>query len=184
MTAATAAAENAVKQGAVLSALRKLGLPNELLSTADYSVEPQYRYIQNKDPIITGYIVTNTVIAEIHDIKQVGPVIDASLGAGANMISSLDFYSSNISLSRLQAITAGVKKAHAEADAAAKATGGSLGNVVSIDIEGETGSQPIPMYARTMSKSADMAATPISPGQQLLMVKVFTKWQFIPGPSR
>src|SRR6185312_7116725 len=81
-TAAAAAAANATKQNAVLSSLRKLGLSNEQLSTADYNVNPEYRYEQNQDPVLTGYMVTNTVLADIRDVSQVGKILDAALGSG------------------------------------------------------------------------------------------------------
>jgi uncharacterized protein YggE len=183
-TAAAAASSNATKQNAVIAALRKIGIPNERLSTTDYTVEPNYRYEQNKEPTLVGYVVTNTIVADIQDTKQVGPVLDAALGAGANMISSLDFYASNTTDARKQAIADAVAKARSEADAAARAAGGTLGGVIDIDIGGDYAPPPRPMYAKTMA-SADMAAaTPINPGQQTLTVVVSTRWQFIPSGGR
>jgi uncharacterized protein YggE len=179
MTAAAAATDNTKKQSSVLSSLRKLGIPNERLSTTNYSVEPQYRYAQNKDPVLTGYIVTNTVVADIYDIKKIGPSIDAALSSGANIISSLDLYASNTSIARRQAIEEGIEKARGEAEAAARALGGSLGNVISIDIDAEPSSSPRPMYARAMAAGGDVGSTPINPGQQTLTVRVSTRWQFV-----
>jgi uncharacterized protein len=178
-TAATAASENAKKQSVLLSSLRKLGFSNEQLSTSDYNVESQYRYEQNKDPILTGYTVTNTVMVDIKDVKQVGATIDAALGSGANMISSLDFYASNTTEARQQAITEAVKKARGEAEAAAKAAGGNLGAVIDITVSSDYQQPPRPMYAKAMGVSGD-AATPITPGQETLTVAIFGRWKLVP----
>jgi uncharacterized protein len=94
-TAAAAAAENANKQQAVLSALRALGLGNDQLSTINYNVYPEQRYEQGKEPVIVAYNVTNTILVDVRKLTQVGPVIDAALAHGANMITSLQFYASN-----------------------------------------------------------------------------------------
>jgi uncharacterized protein YggE len=64
--------------------------------------------------------VTNTVLAEVRRLNQVGPVIDAALSRGANMITSLQFYASNTETARRTAIAAAIEKARADAEAAAE----------------------------------------------------------------
>ena len=182
-TAVEAAAKNATKQTAVLDALRKLGIPNERLSTSDYSVQPNYRYEPNQDPILSGYNVTNTVIAELHDLTQVGKVIDAAIANGSNMISSLDFYASNTDTARQTALTMAIAKAKIQAAVAARAAGGSIGGLLELSISDETGSPnppPRPMYKAMAMDAA--APTPINPGQQSVIVSVYTRWQFVATP--
>lgn len=180
-TAAAAAAENATKTQAVLAALRGLGLGNDQLSTINYNVNPEQRYEPNKEPVIVGYTVTNTVLAEVRRLNQVGPVIDAALSRGANMITSLQFYASNTEAARRTAIAAAVEKARADAEAAARAARGTLGTLIEINIG--VYSPPIQpmmmaMKQREMSAQAD---TPINPGQDTLTVDVTTRWRFIPA---
>ena len=181
-TAAAAAADNATKQNAVLSALRALGLTNEQLSTTGYSVNPEYRYDPNRPPTLTGYTVTNTVLADIHDLKQIGKVLDTALANGSNMISSLDFYASNTDAARRKALAEAVVKARADAEVAARAAGGSLGPLMHLNVGGG-GSYPPPprpmFAAKTMAQSAD---TQINPGQQTLTVSVSADWRFTPNP--
>ncbi len=124
-TAEAAATDNARKQNAVLASLRALGMTNEQLSTTGYSVSPEYRYPQNEAPVLTGYAVTNTILADVHDIKQVGKVLDTALSSGSNLISSLDFYASNTDAARNKALADAVAKARAQADIAARAAGGA-----------------------------------------------------------
>jgi uncharacterized protein YggE len=182
-TAAAAAAENATRSRAVLDALAKLGLPREQLGTEGYSVSPELRY--DKDggsPRVTGYVVTNTVHAETHRVEQAGAMIDAALGAGANLINSLSFYASSIDVPRREAIGAAVASARADAEAMARAAGGTLGSLLEMSTQGAT-MPPRPMYDMAMArgKLAQAEPTPINPGLQTVTVFISARWQFVPA---
>lgn len=180
-TAAAAAAENATKQQSVLAALRALGLPNDQLSTINYNVYPEQRYEQGKEPVIVGYNVTNTILADVRKLSQVGPVIDAALSHGANMITSLQFYASNTEAARRIAIAEAIGKARADAEAAARAAHGSLGTLIEINLGAYAPPPPRPMIMMRGAASMAQADTPINPGEQTLSVDVSTRWRFIPG---
>ena len=177
-TASEAAAQNATKQQAVLAALRALGLSNDQLSTVNYQVYPEQRYEQGKDPVVTGYNVTNTVVADIRRLDQVGKVIDAALSHGANLISSLQFYSSNTEAARRTAIANAIIAARADAEAAARAAGGTLGGLLEINVMAF--SPPVPMMARQNVLASD-AQTPINPGDETVAINVVTRWRFQGG---
>jgi uncharacterized protein YggE len=179
-TAAAAAAENANKQQAVLTALRALGLGTDQLSTINYNVYPEQRYEQGKEPVIIAYNVTNTILADVRKLTQVGPVIDAALAHGANMITSLQFYASNTETARRTAIGTAIEKARADADAAAKAAHGTLGTLLEINIGSYSPPPPRPMMMMAR-KDAAQADTPINPGEETLAVEVSTRWRFLPG---
>ncbi len=179
-TASAAASQNATKQNAVLASLRALGMSNEQLSTTNYSVNPEYRYEQNKSPVLVGYAVTNTILADVRDLKMLGKVLDTAIGNGADMVSSLDFYSSNTDSARKTAIAAAVEKAHAEAEVAARAAGGTLGTLLTLNIEGAGQYPPPPRPMMRMAASAGADATPINPGEQTLTLSVSVQWRFIP----
>jgi uncharacterized protein len=181
-TAAAAASENAQRTRAVLDALASLGLPKEQLSTQGYTVYPETRYDTNGgSPRVTGYVVTNTVRAETHRPEQAGAIVDASLGAGANLINSLSFFASSIDAPRRQAIAEAVGNARADAEAMAKAAGGSLGSLLELSTQGPT-IPPRPMYDVAMrASSAKAVPTPVNPGEQTVSVYVNARWQFVPG---
>lgn len=179
-TAAAAAAENANKQQAVLSALRALGLGNDQLSTINYNVYPEQRYEQGKEPVIVAYNVTNTILAEVRKLTQVGPVIDAGLSHGANMITSLQFYASNTEAARRTAIATAIEKARADAEAAARAARGTLGTLLEINIGAYSPPPPRPMMMMAQKDMA-RAETPINAGEETLAVEVSTRWRFHPG---
>ena len=180
LTAAAAAAENAIRQQAVLGALRSLGLGNDQLSTINYNVYPEQRYEQGKEPVIVAYNVTNTILADVRKLDQVGPVIDAALSHGANMITSLQFYASNTEAARRSAIATAIEKARADAEATARAARGSLGTLLEISIGAYSPPPPRPlMMVRTAAIA--QADTPINPGEEMLSVEVSTRWRFITG---
>jgi uncharacterized protein YggE len=178
LTAAAAATENATKQKAVFDALRALGLESDQLSTVNYSVIPQQRYEPNKDPIITGYNVTNTLLVDVRKLSQVGPVIDAALAKGANMITSLQFYASNTEDARRTAITSAIRKARLDAEAAAAAAGGSVGALLEVNIGAYYAPPPRPMVMARAVAGGE-ADTTINPGEQTLSVDVNTRWRFL-----
>lgn len=182
-TAAAAASENARRTAAVLDALGKLGLPKSQLSTEGYTVYPETRYDQNgQSPRVTGYVVTNTVRAETHRPEQAGAIVDAALGAGANMINGLSFYASSIDAPRREAIADAVASARADAEAMARAAGGSLGALIELSTQGPT-VPPRPMYdVSVMSRKAEAAVpTPVNPGEQTINVYISARWQFVPS---
>jgi len=182
VTAASAAAENATKQQAVLSALKALGLTDDQLSTINYNVYPEQRYEQGKEPVIVAYNVTNTILADVRKLSQVGPVIDAALAHGANMITSLQFYASNTEAARRSAIASAIDRARADAEAAARAAHGTLGSLLEVSIGSSSPPPPRPMMmARAVAGGVAQADTPINPGDETLSVEVSTRWRFLPA---
>jgi uncharacterized protein YggE len=181
-TAAAAASDNARRTRAVLDALAKLEIPREQLGTEGYSVYPEMRYDTNGgSPRVTGYVVTNTVRAETHRVEQAGAIIDAALGAGANLINGLSFYASSIDEPRRAAVALAVASARADAEAMARAAGGSVGALLELSTQGPT-IPPRPMFeVAARAQMAKAEPTPVNPGQQTVTVFVSARWQFVPG---
>ena len=182
-TAAAAARENARKQQAIIDTVRALGIPREQISTTQFNVHPEMRHIpQSGRSEITGYAVNNTVRIEIRQLDQVAGVIDAALAKGANQINSLDFIVSNADEPRRRALTQAIERARLDADAMARAAGGSLGALLELS----TGYTAIPIPRREMAMAAAGraqadVATPIEPGEEVIRAVVTARWQFVPG---
>ena len=180
-TAGQAGTENARRQRAVLDTLKKLGLLETQLSTVGYSVTPEMRY-DGKQPQVTGYVARNVVQANVGRIDQVGTLIDGALGAGANMVNSLRFFSSRADEGRRLALADAVSKARSDAEAMAKAAGGALGSLIEMSTSGTVR----PMYDEVAQPArmaaADSAPTPIDPGEQTITVFVSARWAFLPSP--
>lgn len=180
-SAAAAATENARKQKAVIDVLRALGLTANDISTINFNVFPEQRYEANREPVLIGYNVTNTVHVDVNSLALVGPVIDAALAKGANMVTSLQFFASNTENARREAIASAIQKARADAEAAARAAGGSLGSLLEINIGTYFAPPPRPMMEMQTRAVSQDVATPINPGDQTISVDVSTRWNFVAG---
>ena len=180
-TAAAAAADNAQRQRAVLDTLRKLGFTPEQLSTSNYSVQPDMQYDpEGRTARVVGYVVSNTVRVELRQVDRAGQVIDAALAKGANQVHGLGFYLSDPGPARRAAIADAMTRARQDAEALARAAGGSLGGVL------ELSTSPMPvgpiMFRQVASAMArGDAATPVEAGEEVVRASVTARWAFVPG---
>ena len=176
-SAAAAARDNAQRQTAVINSIVALGIPRQQISTENYSVSPEMRFDQNtQKSTVTGYVVNNVVRVELQRVDQVAPVIDAALAKGANQINSLDFFASNSDDARHRALADAIAIARGDAEAMARAAGGTLGSLLELS-SSETGPRPV---FRTAAAAGMVNATPIEPGEQTVRVSVSARWQFLP----
>jgi uncharacterized protein YggE len=179
LTAAKASADNAVKQRAVIEAIRAQGIAADQISTVNYSLNAEQGYnpqAGDKAPKITGYLATNTVRVEVRKVDQVGALIDAAIAKGANDISSLDFHSSAPDSLRRVALADAYRQAAADATVLAQATGGSLGELIELTTGESGGSSPQPMY-RISALAA--SSTPVNAGETSWNVSVTARWRLI-----
>jgi uncharacterized protein YggE len=179
-TASAAASDNARRLRAVVDTLRTLGLGSDQLATVSYNVSPEMQYptTGNQPPRVTGYVVTNSIRADLRKIDEVGQTIDAALAKGANEVTSLLLSSSKADSSRRAAMAAAVADARAQAEVLARAAGGSLGALIELSSVQE----PIrPMPQPLMRATAAMATvrTPIEPGEQTVTATVTARWTFV-----
>ena len=161
-----AAADNASRVANVLAAVRKAAGPETQLTTADYSVAPQYQYSNTgKPPAVTGYTVTNLVRVRLDDLKRIGSVIDAANEAGANVQQSLRFALRHPEVARVQALTLAAHRARAAAGALAAALGLRVVRILEVRQSGGAVRTPAPMLFGPVLRAQRMApATPIESG--------------------
>jgi hypothetical protein len=174
-TAAAAAADNSRLTRATLDTLRTLGLSREQLGTFGYSVMPQYSQAK-----VSGYVARNTIRVDIRRIDEVGKAIDAALAGGANSIGGLQFTASNADSARRDAYARATAQARGDAEALAKAAGGTLGALLELTASGDNGVRPVMYAARSMTGAA-AAPTPIDAGPITVNVSVNARWQFLPA---
>ena len=183
-TAAAAARDNARRQQAIVDTLKSLGFTDDQISTVNYNVHPEMRHVpQTGRQEVIAYSVGNTVRVDVRHLDQVATAIDASLAKGANQIHGLDFYVFDADEPRRRALSRAIERARLDAEAMARAAGGSLGAL----LEMSTGFNPTPVMRHQLEMAtagraaqADIA-TPIQPGEEMLRAVVLTRWQFIPG---
>lgn len=169
--AASAMQENAVRMSRVIAALKKAGVADKDLSTSSISLSPQYRYVENQAPVITGYQASNQLTVRFRDIAKSGAILDTLVQQGANQINGPAMMLDKPEAAQDEARIAAVKAARARAELYASATGLKVKRIVSIsESEGFSGG-PMPIMAT--ARMADSAAkTEIMPGEQGIGITV------------
>lgn len=174
-TAAAALSDNANRMSAVLSALKRAGIQPRDVATANVSLQPQYRYEDNKPPVITGYQATNTVSIRFRDIAKSGQILDALVAQGANQIDGPDLSLDQPDAALDEARVDAVKRAQSRAELYAKAAGLSVSRILTIAEGGEIAGPPPPMpvYRMAAAKAAD---TQVLPGESDVTVTITVRF--------
>lgn len=154
-----AARENADKLSRVMAEVKKVLGKGDEVKTASYSLNPNYRYPQGGKPEIVGYTATNILRIKTITLNNVGKLIDAAMGSGANTIHRLLFTLKDEQSAQLQALRLASTKAKAKADEMANALGLKIVRVLSVT-EGERGVRPIVMAQARGAQMEVMAAAP------------------------
>lgn len=186
--AVDAASENARRFEAIMGALHSFGLNDRQLLTSRYNLTQNFEYPKNGQPKPSGFVARSTIRAEVHRLEDLGKIIDASIASGATEVSGVQFLATNTDEARRTAMTEAVRQARADADAMARAAGGSLGRLIALN----SGwiSQPIYNARQNVQlegavlTSAGASATSIVPGDLIITAQVFGRWEFVAGPSR
>jgi uncharacterized protein len=156
-TAQNAAAQNATQVNALLAALQGLLGSTANIQTISYSLNPNYNYPQNGNPVLTGYTASNTVEVSAGDLSMVGTIIDTGVQAGATTVQSLQFTLKNPDPVLQQALTLATTQAKAHAGAMASGVSMHTGTVRSIQ---ENVSVSVPLN----SVAPGATTTPVLPG--------------------
>jgi uncharacterized protein YggE len=187
--AVEASRENARRIESILAALRSFGLTDRQILTSRYNLTQAFEYPKNSQPKPIGFSARSSIRAEVHRLEDLGKLIDASIASGATEVSGVQFLATNTDEARRSAMSSAVKQARADADAMARAAGGTLGRVVALNAGGVV--QPVFSSSSTESVMFLTAAgtsrdgqTTITPGELVVSAQVFTRWEYIAGPSR
>jgi uncharacterized protein YggE len=179
-------AQNQVNRtaGAILEAVRKLGIPADRIQTSELNLGPVYGQgrpdNEPQEPRIIGYQSSNVVSIQVEQLDKVGPVIDAGLGAGANRLDGVMFGLRDDRKARAEALTNAVDEARTKADALARALKVRLVRILEV-AEGGVAVMPQPMVRGRMAmESAAMADTPVAAGQVGVSANVTVRWEIAP----
>ena len=176
-TAAAALSANSAQMDRVLAALKRAGVAARDVQTASVSLNPQYRYVENQPPAITGYQASNSVAIRFRDVTKAGRILDALVAEGANQISgpnlAIDKPDSALDEARVDA----VRRARAKAELYARAAGLTVARIVSISEGGENsgGPQPPVLYARAAA-APEAADTKIAAGEREVTASVSVRF--------
>src|SRR5438270_2949024 len=168
-TATGALQDAANRMQRVLAALKRAGVEDRDVQTSNISLNPEYRYVENQPPQLTGYTASNQLTIRFRDIRNSGKILDALVSQGANQINgpnlTIDKPEAALDEARARAVAAG----RARAELYARSLGMRIVRVVSVsESGGYAAPPPMPMYAR--AEVAQAADTKIVPGGQKLQV--------------
>ncbi|HML95389.1 MAG TPA: SIMPL domain-containing protein [Thermodesulfobacteriota bacterium] len=162
-SASQAVKDNAEKTNSVMEAIKaKLG-ENDKVSTAGYNLTPIHEYNnQTNKSEFKGYKASNQIVVEVHDLKQIGAIIDSTAEAGLNNIQGLRFDTTKSAELRKKALAEAVKDAQATARVLADAAGVKITRILQLSPSYD---YPAPVYRDfAMAKEAAAPPTPIEPG--------------------
>lgn len=163
---------NAVQMDKVMKAIRTAGIAERDIQTSGISLNPEYKYVENSPPTITGYQASNTVSVKVRDLGKLGKVLDTLVAQGANQVNGPSFEVDKPDGAYDEARVGALKKAQARAQTYADALGLKVRRIVSISEGGASFPRPIPM-ARAMAADAVMSKeTSVAPGETTLSVSL------------
>ena len=175
--AASAMRENAARMDRVIAALKRAGVADRDIRTANISLSPQYRYANNEPPVITGYQASNNVTVRFREIARAGTVLDALVATGANQINGPELGLDDPAAALDEARVDAVAKARARAELYAKAAGLRVKRIMSISESAFETPRPMPVMLRSMDMSEGAPASKILPGEQALNVSLSVRFE-------
>jgi hypothetical protein len=178
--AKSASQEAATTMDAVIQALLAAGIAEEDIQTTTLSLNPVYDWNENP-PDIEGWEASNLVNVTVRDITAVGDVVDTATAAGATNVNGISFRVEDPTAAEADARSAAVADARAKADQLAAEAGVTITGIISISESGGQAPQPLYFSRDTMAMAeaagADMAKTPVLPGEVELSISVFVQYE-------
>lgn len=171
-TAAAALSANAEQMARVMAALKRAGIAERDLQTAQLNVNPQYLYEQNKPPRLTGYQASNQLTVTTHDLKRLGQTIDATVAAGATNVGAVNFGLNDPTAAEDAARLAAVRALQAKAGLYARALGHPILRLVSLSEGAGLDVRPPQPLAMAAAKRMQVAETVVSPGELQVRIEV------------
>ena len=189
LTVAAAQADATQKANATLAYLKSAGIDEKDIQTSDYSVNPQYDYVQRAcvggicpggEQVLRGYQVRQTTTVKVRDTEKAGDLLGGVGTTGATEVSGLQFTFDDPDQVEDEARMEAIADAKAKANELARQLGVSIVRVVSFS---ESGSgMPYPLaYGRGgmegVQSSMDAKAPEISVGQNKVTSRVSVTYE-------
>ena len=167
----------------IIKAVTDAGVNKEDIKTQNYTLAPQYDYINSGNAnsnTLTGYNANQTVVVKIKDLKnnqdKIAKVIAAATKAGVNQIAGVTFEAADANALKQEARLKAIADARSKAQEIAKSLDVDLGDI--IGMWENMISSPEPIDAYKMGMGGGNAASPIVPsGKQEMVIEVNVNYQ-------
>ncbi|MCM3704568.1 MULTISPECIES: SIMPL domain-containing protein [Cytobacillus] len=154
--------QNAAAISNVKKALNAIGITDKQIQTSDFSIFPQYDFVDGKQ-IFRGYKVEHILDITVNEIENTGLVVDTAVDSGANTVRGITFETENSQELYQKALGLAVLDAIRKAETIASSLRVQLISTPVSVSEGTLGLvQPVSFESSTFVKSA--VSTPIQPG--------------------
>ena len=171
-TATAAIQQNAQRMERVRAALKRAGIADRDIQTSSINLNPEYRYEENRPPILVGYRAGNEVSVRFRDIANTGRILDALVAEGANQINGPMLMLDKPDEAMDEARAAALRTAQARAAMYARQLGKSVTRILSVSESGMP-YQPRPMMmGEARGMAANQADMKIDPGEQTVTVNL------------
>lgn len=166
---------------AVLAAIKAAGVDAKDIQTTNIQIQPEYDYGQGgTPPVLTGYIVVNTVSVKVRKVDTLAKVIDEAIAAGGDstVLNSVRFGLENDDAAIDQARDLAMKDAKKKADQLAVLSGMKAGEPLAIaEVLAQQPPQPFAAdgLLRSLAPSTG-PGTPIEVGSGKVIVNVNVRY--------
>jgi hypothetical protein len=144
----------------VRQVLHANGIEPKAATIGFFSVQPVYEWKSGKQKII-GNRVTTEVTLKLKDFSKIGPITQQLADANVSETQTLNYTLENIDEAKNKAVEDAYRRAHNSADAIARASGRTLGELSYASVDTfESQRIPVPRMARSMAAMAPAAPAP------------------------
>lgn len=173
-TAQDAISSNSDMMNTVVSAVEKIGITKDEISTAGFSIYPVYED-SVPDPktgihksVLTGYRTSNTLYVKTTKLSMAGDIVDTAVGAGANRVDNISFSLSPEKEQSIQddLLSKAVLNAKSRTEKAIDPLDQKIIGVKMVTLS-DFNSSPQPMYYGAMSAMADKSTPIFTSNQQV-----------------
>lgn len=160
--------ENTEKMNGVIDFLKDFGVVEKDIKTVRYRINPRYSYEKGKAPRIVGYEINQGLEVKIRELDKIGEILENSVDAGINQVSSLNFKVDNDEEFKEEARELAIKDAREKAKMLASQLGVRLIKISGFD---EATSFDYPIY-REYGIGGAAEAPQIQVGENEIIVNV------------
>lgn len=140
--------------------MRSNGIDPKSAEVGFYSIQPMYDWKNPKSKVV-GYRVSTSVTLKLKDFTKIGPMTQQLADAAVSDSQSVSYTLENIDEAKGKAVEDAYRRAHANAEALARAAGRTLGDLSYASVDTFENVRPMPMPApRVMAMKAEAAPAP------------------------
>src|SRR5271165_6620052 len=130
--------------------LRSNGIDPKDAQVGRFAVQPVYDYKNPKRKLV-GYRVDTDISVKVRDFSKVGPIAEGLANMDVTSNQSITYQLDDMDAAKIKAVQDAMRRAHNEADAVARSSGRSLGELSYASVDTF---EPTPIRAMAFAKQA------------------------------